>query len=57
MVLDQTASLGYRRTERRHARIQKILSEGGPTLTGFFMFIFLLVDEGREDPNTTISGP
>ena len=25
---------------------------GGPTLTGFF-----IVDEGREDPNTTISGP
>ena len=25
---------------------------GGPTLTGFF-----IVDKGREDPNTTISGP
>ena len=25
---------------------------GGPTLTTFF-----LVDEGREDPSTTISGP
>ena len=30
-----------------HARIQKILSEGGPSLTLFF-----LVEEGREDPNT-----
>ena len=30
-----------------HARIR-----GGPTLT-----ILFLVDEGREDPNTTISGP
>ena len=29
---------------------------GGPTLTGFFLFFFL-VDEGREDPNTTISEP
>ena len=29
---------------------------GGPTLTGFFRFVlfcFILVDEGREDPNTT----
>ena len=34
-----------------HAQLQKILS-GGPTLT----FVFL-VDEGWEDPNTTISGP
>ena len=31
-----------------HARIMKVLS-GGPT------FVFL--DEGREDPNTTKSGP
>ena len=36
-----------------NARIHKVLSEvGGPTLTFFF-----LVDEGREDPNTTISEP
>ena len=28
----------------------------GPTLTSFFLFVFL-VDEGREDPNTSISGP
>ena len=27
---------------------------GGQTLTGF---LFCLVDEGRKDPNTTISGP
>ena len=26
---------------------------GGPTLMGFFF----LLDEGREDPNTTLSGP
>ena len=31
-----------------HARIQKVLSEGVQ---------FFLVDEGREDPNTTKSGP
>ena len=37
-----------------HAGIQKVLS-GGPTLTSFFLVF--LVDEGREDPNTTISGP
>ena len=30
-------------------------ARGGPTLTTFF-FSFL-VDEGRKDPNTTISGP
>ena len=34
-----------------HAQIQKVLSEGGPTLT------FFLVDEMREDPNSTKSGP
>ena len=34
------------------ARIQKALPEG-PTLTTFFF----LVNEGRDDPNTTISGP
>ena len=28
----------------------------GPTLTTFFLFRFL-VDEGREDSNTTLSGP
>ena len=32
-----------------HARIQKVWQRD-PTLT------FVLVDEGREDPNTTISG-
>ena len=32
---------------------------GGPTLTTFFLFCccFFFVDEGIEDPNTTISGP
>ena len=32
---------------------------GGPTLTFFFflLFFFFLVDESREDPSTTISGP
>ena len=34
-----------------HARIQKFLSEG--VQLGQFFFI---VDEGREDPSTTISG-
>ena len=29
---------------------------GGPILTTFFV-LFFLVDEGREDPNTTKSGP
>ena len=29
---------------------------GGPTLTIFFIY-FLLVEEGRGDPSTTISGP
>ena len=29
---------------------------GGPTMTTSFLF-FVLVDEGREDLNTTISGP
>ena len=28
----------------------------GPTLTGFFLFVFL-VDKGRENPNPTISVP
>ena len=32
---------------------------GGPTLTGFFLFVFFLVHDGRDDPNTctTKSGP
>ena len=35
---------------------------GGPTLTTFFfcfvaVFVVFFVDEGIEDPNTTISGP
>ena len=35
-----------------HAWIQKVLSEGFQLWQRFFS----LVDEGREDPNTTISG-
>ena len=32
--------------------------KGNPTLTLFFFcFVFFLVDEGRRDSNTTISGP
>ena len=27
----------------------------GPTLTTYFFFFFFLVDEGMEDPSTTIS--
>ena len=44
-----------------HVRIQEVLSEGVQFWWGFgvyFFFIFggvFLVDEGREDPNTTIS--
>ena len=29
----------------------------GPTLTTLTLFVCFLVDEGREDPNTTIGGP
>ena len=35
----------------KHARTQKVLSEGSKFDKGF------LADEGRMDPNTTISGP
>ena len=41
------------RPEREHALIQKIFVRGGPTMTAFY-YSFA---EGREDPNTTISGP
>ena len=34
------------------ARIQKVLPEGSD-----FDSVFFLVDEVRDDPNTTISGP
>ena len=37
-----------------HARIQEVLSEG---VQVWERFSFLLVDEGREDANTTLSGP
>ena len=30
---------------------------GGPTLTTFFLCLSFIFDEGREDINTTISGP
>ena len=35
---------------------RKFCHRGGPTLTTFFCFDFL-VDEGKKDPDTTISGP
>ena len=38
-----------------HVCIQKLLSEGVQHV--FLFFVFFLVDEGREDPNTTKSGP
>ena len=38
--------------ETDHARIQKVLTEGSA-----FDNVSFLVVEGREDPNTTISGP
>ena len=41
------------------ARIQKVLpggGGGGATLTTYFFWVFFLVDEGRDEPNTTISG-
>ena len=34
-----------------HGQIQKDFVSGGPTSTGFFLFFFLLVDEGRDDPH------
>ena len=46
----------------KHARIQKGLPEGDKLLQVFFFIFFLLfcccfvVDEGKKDPNTTISG-
>ena len=43
----------------KHARIQRVLSEGSNLDKFFFFFFFfffvvVVVDEGREDPNTTI---
>ena len=35
----------------------KKIVRGGPTMTVFFVCVFLLVYEGREDPDTTISRP
>ena len=41
--------------EKRTCADQESFVREGPTLTT--IFIFILVDEGREDPSTTISGP
>ena len=43
-----------------HTRIQKVFSEGVRAnfdYVYFFLIILFLVDEGREDSNTTINGP
>ena len=44
-----------------HARIQNVLSRGSNFDNVFFFFFYSffssLVNEGREDQNTTISGP
>ena len=39
------------------ARIQKILSEGVQISKITLLFFCFLVDEGIDDPNTTINGP
>ena len=39
-----------------HARIRQVLSDGVQFSQRFFIYTFL-VDEGREDPNNTISRP
>ena len=39
------------------ARIQKVLSEGSNFDNVFLFLFFLKFDEGRKDPNTTVSGP
>ena len=39
-----------------HVRIQTVFVRGGPTITAFFLCLFLNDDE-RLDPDTTISGP
>ena len=38
------------------ALIQKVLPEG-TDFDNVFLFVFFLVDEGRDDPYITISGP
>ena len=40
-----------------HARIQKVLSERVQRSKFVTVFVFFLVDEGIEDPNTAINGP
>ena len=42
-----------RKTVINHARIQRVLLEEVQQLTMFFVFFY----EGREDPNSTKSGP
>ena len=37
-----------------HARIQSFV-RGGPNLITFFFCLFFLVNEEKEDPNTTIN--
>ena len=39
-----------------HARIQKVFLGGGVQLWQRIL-LFFLVDEGRENPNTTLRGP
>ena len=39
-----------------HGADPEIFARGGPTVTTFYLFLSIfLVDEGYEDPNTTIS--
>ena len=40
-----------------NTRIQKVCQRGFNFDNVFFLFLFSLVDEEREDPNTTIKGP
>ena len=47
MLLNDTSG-----EEQDHARIQKSFVRGDQTLTTFLLFF----NEGRDDPNTTISG-
>ena len=41
----------------KHAQIQKVLSELGSNFDKFLCCFLVDHDEGREDLNTTISGP
>ena len=42
--------------EDTHARIKKFCQRGS-NFDNVFFVLFFLIDEGREDPSTTISGP